>query len=169
MKKLLLLFILAIPVGLWAQQLPERSPFGETGFLWNPAMTAPWTYYEIDAGFRQEWLGFEDAPQTAYLGIQYPFEKENMSLGGYFMHDAVNPVKTNTFALTYAYKLEPGFKRYDQLSDRFNGKCYPHIRRRPRHSSERSRRRLCAGGRKQQIIAQRGLRGVLYFPGARAL
>lgn len=116
MKKLLLLFVLVLPLRLWAQQLPERSPFGETGFLWNPAMTAPWTYYEIDAGFRQEWLGFEDAPQTAYLGIQYPFEKENMSLGGYFMHDAINPIKTNTFALTYAYKLEPGFKRYDQLS-----------------------------------------------------
>ena len=117
MKNLLLLILTILPLLSFGQQLPERSVFNETNFLWNPAMTAPARFWEASANYRQSWVGFEDAPRTAAIQIQYPFLKEKMALGGYFMHDDVSPVKTNTFAMTYVYKLHLGGRTsHSQLS-----------------------------------------------------
>lgn len=118
MRKIQYLFfgLFLLPMALRSQQLPDRSPFGEMAFVWNPAMTALYNYWELGAGFRQQWVGFKDAPQTTTLSVQYPIEKQNASLGGFYMNDAIRPIKSNAFAFTYAYKASPGFKRGDQLS-----------------------------------------------------
>lgn len=110
LKKILAIFITLLPFSGFSQQLPERSVFDETNFLWNPAMTAPWEYWEMGASYRQSWVGFEDAPRTATLNVQYPMIKENMAMGGFFLHDDISPLKINTFAMTYAYKLGLGGK-----------------------------------------------------------
>lgn len=117
MKNLLLTILILLPFCVFGQQLPGRSVFSETNFLWNPAMTAQGHFWEAGTNYRQSWVGFEDAPRTASINMQYPFLKEKMALGGFFMHDDVSPVKTNTFALTYAYKLHlGGRKSHSQLS-----------------------------------------------------
>lgn len=100
----LLLLICFCPLS--AQQLTERSPFSENSFIWNPAMTAPWDYWEMGVNYRQEWLGFQDAPRTATLQVQYPFERENMSLGGFFIHDNASPVTLNSAGFAYAYRMQ---------------------------------------------------------------
>lgn len=111
-----LLFLLFLPFCLAAQQLPDRSAFSEMAFVWNPAMTAPYNYWEISANYRQQWLGFDNAPRTAVIAAQYPIPKENMSIGGYFMHDKIQPFTASTLAFSYAYKFQPGFSRFDQAS-----------------------------------------------------
>ena len=94
-----------------AQQLPARSPFAPNNFLWNPAMTAMEDYWEVGVTHQQEWVGFEDAPQTTTIFGQYPFQKQNFSLGGFLALDEITPVRNNTLALTYAYKLNFGPRR----------------------------------------------------------
>lgn len=108
MKKNILLFLFAFPIVLVGQQLTERSPFSETSFIWNPAMTAPWDYWEIGANYRQEWLGFEDAPSTASVQVAYPFVDEHMSMGGFFLHDNASPIRLNSAGFSYAYRLQLG-------------------------------------------------------------
>lgn len=95
-----------IASSLSAQQLTQRSPFSETSFIWNPAMTAPWDYWEMGVNYRQEWMGFQDAPTTATLQMQYPFERENMSLGGFFIHDNASPITLNSVGFAYAYRMQ---------------------------------------------------------------
>lgn len=112
----LLSTLFLLPFTLSAQQLPDRSVFPEKSFIWNPAMTAPWDYWEMGIDYRQQWLGFKDAPKTALIDIQYPFLDYNNSLGGFFMQDNVKPLKVSMFALTYAYKIKFGRRRPDQLS-----------------------------------------------------
>lgn len=112
MKNLLLLSITLLgTAGLFAQQLPQRSPFGGTDFVWNPAMTATENYWELGAGHRQEWLGFNDAPRTTAIYAAYPFMEQRTSLGGFFMLDKTQPIKTNVIALTYAYHLRAKQRR----------------------------------------------------------
>lgn len=94
-----------------AQQLPARSPFAPNNFLWNPAMTAVEHFWEVGVTHQQEWVGFEDAPQTTTIFGQYPFQKQNFSLGGFLALDEIKPVRNNTLALTYAYKLGFGPRR----------------------------------------------------------
>ena len=83
-----------------AQQLPQRTTFGATNFIWNPAMTAFEEHWEAGITHRQEWVGFEDAPQSSAIYGQYPFVKENASLGGFFMLDEIKPLRNNVLALT---------------------------------------------------------------------
>lgn len=117
MRKLYLAFIFSFFfTGLSAQQLPDGGPFQETQFIWNPAMTAPWEYWELGVTYRQQWLGFNDAPRTATMQVQYPFLRERFSLGGHFTFDDVGPVRYTSFAFTYAYKFSPRFVKRDQLS-----------------------------------------------------
>lgn len=105
------------PLVGWGQQLSSRSPFSETSFMWNPAMTAPYDYWEMGLNYRQEWMGFKDAPRTATMQVEYPFEAENMSLGGYFIHDSTSPITLNTAGFTYAYRLQLGRRQgLEQLS-----------------------------------------------------
>lgn len=115
--RLILPTVLALlPLFGFGQQLSSGTPFQNYRFIWNPAMTAPNEHWETGLSFRQEWLGFEGAPQTATIHGQYPFLRENMSLGGFFMYDDVGPIRFSTLAVTYAYKFEPRFIRGDQLS-----------------------------------------------------
>jgi len=95
-----------LPLGANAQQLPDRSPFTDISFVWNPAMTAVWDYWELAANYRQQWVGFEDAPLTASLAVQYPFPKFNTSIGGFFFHDETRPLQSNVVGFNYAYKMK---------------------------------------------------------------
>jgi type IX secretion system PorP/SprF family membrane protein len=124
--RLTILFFIILPAFLFSQQLPDRSAFTEMAFVWNPAMTAAYDYWEVSANYRQQWLGFDNAPRTAVIAAQYPFEKANMSIGGYFMHDRIQPLNVSTIALTYAYKFEPGLADYDRaiIGAAVNGSQY---------------------------------------------
>lgn len=104
---LLLLGLLGCHI-VQAQQLPPRSPFGATDFVWNPAMTAFEEEWEAGITHNQQWVGFEDAPQTTTFYGQYPFLKQNASMGGYLQLDEIRPIRNNVLALTYAYKLTFG-------------------------------------------------------------
>ncbi|MDV7399967.1 type IX secretion system membrane protein PorP/SprF, partial [Arthrospira platensis SPKY1] len=55
---------------LQGQQLPYRSSFAAADFIWNPAMTAPSEYLDWGISYRQQWLGFEQAPFTAVAHLQ---------------------------------------------------------------------------------------------------
>ena len=100
----------------FTQQLPYSSAFSDRGFIWNPAMTATWDYLEVGLNYRQQWLGFEQAPNTSSVSAQLPLVNNNMSLGAFYMNDQLGNFSTNTVALSYAYKFELGIRRGDQLS-----------------------------------------------------
>ena len=104
----LLAIALMTVTNMSAQQLPARSPFASNNFIWNPAMTAVEDYWEVGITHQQEWVGFEDAPETTTIYGQYPVLKENFSLGGFLVLDEIKPIRNNTLALSYAYKLKFG-------------------------------------------------------------
>jgi len=116
MQRILLFLLLAIPSFVWGQQLPNASTFSETNYFFNPAMTAPFDYWEVAATYRQQWAGFNDAPRTAGVGVQYPFVDQNMSIGAFIMHDETMPIVSNAISFSYAYKIRTGLFRDDQLS-----------------------------------------------------
>ncbi len=113
--------ILAVSLGLKAQQLPYSSPIQELHHIWNPAFTAPGTHMEVSAFYRKQWFGFDNAPNTAFASIQYPFVDMNMSAGGSIISDKTGPVSKFGIELNYAYKLKEILSDDDQLSLGLNG------------------------------------------------
>ncbi|MEZ4911070.1 MAG: PorP/SprF family type IX secretion system membrane protein [Saprospiraceae bacterium] len=108
-----------------AQQLASWSSFHETGFVWNPAMTARYTQWEMSGTHRQEWLGFDDAPKVTTLSFQIPFyQRVNTSSAGlYLERDQVGPFENYSFGFSYAFKFRPKFQSrgiQDELSIGFS-------------------------------------------------
>ena len=107
MRSLLLLLVLTIAYGqACAQQQPFRSLFDATGFIHNPAMTAPGKFLEWGAIHQQQWLGYEEAPKTSQVYLQLPFPKKKMSIGGFAAIDEVGPLKTVELDISYSYHLK---------------------------------------------------------------
>ena len=115
-NKTLVIFFTIISGWVSAQQLPHLSMFTETRSFWNPAMTAPGNEFMIDAFLRRQWLGFEGAPMTGFIGVQAPFERYNMSAGGNIYYDKTGPLSKFGLNLNYAYKIKEALGDYSLLS-----------------------------------------------------
>ncbi len=111
-------FLLVIANTVKAQQFPYASAFTDTKHIWNPAFTATGDEMIGSVYFRQQWLGIgtKKAPRLMFASIQYPFRKQNMSLGGALYSDKAGPITNNSVVINYSYKLKSLLFRYDQLS-----------------------------------------------------
>ena len=123
--RLFILSFLFLPIVMTAQQLADRSNFFETGFIWNPAMTAATEAWEMAVVHREQWTGLGQTPRTTTVSAQYPFVDDNMSLGGYFLYDEIKPLVSSTIGLSYAYKLYLGGGKTKQLAPGRFGVFYP--------------------------------------------
>jgi len=106
------------------QQLPETTPIQDIHHVWNPAFLAPGTDMEVSAFYRKKWVGFDNAPNTAFVTVQYPFVDQNMSAGGSIISDKAGPVSKLGLQLSYAYKLKEIFKNDDQFTLGLQGYFY---------------------------------------------
>lgn len=50
-----------------AQQLGQYSQYLNNQFLLNPAAAGEHNYFDVDMSFRQQWVGFDNAPQNYYI------------------------------------------------------------------------------------------------------
>jgi len=107
-----------------AQQLPETTPIQDIHHVWNPAFLTSTTEMEISAFYRKKWVGFDNAPNTAFITAQYPFVDMNMSAGASIISDRTGPVSKLGLQLSYAYKLKEIFKRDDVVSLGLQGYFY---------------------------------------------
>jgi len=58
-----------------SQQLPQYTQYIFNNYLLNPALSGIENYTELKAGYRQQWAGLEDAPETSYLSLHAPLGK----------------------------------------------------------------------------------------------
>ena len=105
MKSFIYLFLFCFPLFAKAQQLPESSPFTNTNFAYNPALTGGNDYLEAHALYRREWIGFEEAPRTLSIGLQYPFVNNNMALGLHLSQDEIGVFQYTKMSINYAYHV----------------------------------------------------------------
>ena len=108
---LLSLFLAIFAHKNYAQQEPSWSSFYENGFLWNPALTAKWNFWELNVTSRQEWSGFENAPKYHTISFQYPFIKNivRSSVGAYIDVDRIGPYESLGVGFSYTFKIYPNF------------------------------------------------------------
>lgn len=91
---------------LWSQQLPIYSQFYWNDYVINPAYTGMNETPVIQAGVRNQWMGFNGAPGTYTLGGHGFLENQNMGLGGMmFIDDTGGSMSQTGLMLNYSYKL----------------------------------------------------------------
>lgn len=132
MKKISLTFVLICSclVG-FSQQQYQHSQYLKNAYLLNPAASGIYDYIDISIGARQQWLGFNNAPQTFYVSghtsLTGGMPKYNPSLrtgrrgptrtpdiktgkikhvvGGYMMKDKYGAFNQYNMMGTYAFHL----------------------------------------------------------------
>lgn len=74
MKTITVLFLL-IPAFVAAQQKPHYTQYILNNYILNPALTGIENYTDIRLSHRNQWQGFDGAPQTTYLSVHFPLGK----------------------------------------------------------------------------------------------
>mgnify|MGYP006133181969 CR=1 FL=1 len=81
--KRILLYIVGLTLGLVlsAQQLPQSSMYMMNNYLLNPAEGGTEDFIDIQAGYRTQWVGFDDGkgPKTIYVSAHTPLGKHSVS------------------------------------------------------------------------------------------
>ncbi len=109
-----------------AQQLPIYSQYVLNGFMINPAMAGYDGYTAVNLTYRQQWLGFAEAPKTYSASFQtrlyrkshkivssplnrgnmlVPSTKGRVGLGAYVLNDVNANVGRTGLSFTYAYHI----------------------------------------------------------------
>lgn len=134
MRILKLIFTTILAVGLLtevsAQQAYQFSQYLQNLYLLNTATAGLHNYTEVNLGYRSQWVGIENSPQTFYASVTHPLgkrmsvnpekgsvristpttynnirRKAYSAIGGYIMRDAFGPYAMNIASLSYTYHL----------------------------------------------------------------
>jgi type IX secretion system PorP/SprF family membrane protein len=79
MKKLLTILIaFAATTQLNAQQRPHYTQYILNNYILNPALTGIENYIDVKISARDQWLGLDGAPRTAYISAHGPIGKKDL-------------------------------------------------------------------------------------------
>lgn len=111
----IVIFIGICHVNVFAQQQTQYSQYMLNRYMMNPGVAGSENNAVIQAGYRSQWLGFKDAPNTIYLSGHTPVGKQvtdydvkplaHHGVGGYIIQDQTGPFTRSTAFLSYAYHL----------------------------------------------------------------
>lgn len=124
MKKVFILFIFILALEsnyLKAQQRLQMSQYMLNSFLQNPAFAGANDFAEATIAYRNQWVGFTDAPQTFYASVQGTnkslfsrsgnntfINRRKKSHGGWGLivgSDKFGAIAYNSFFISYAYHI----------------------------------------------------------------
>jgi type IX secretion system PorP/SprF family membrane protein len=107
MKKIVIMAAsLFFGTGAFAQQDPMVSQYMFNGLFLNPAYAGSHDYWTSTLCYRNQWVRFDGAPETAIAAVDGPIPGKNMGLGLVLMHDQIGVTKQNTAMANYAYQLK---------------------------------------------------------------
>lgn len=119
-----LLFVLAYSHHMFSQQLPHYSQYMFNPFLINPAIAGTTEDMQAQIGFRSQWAGFTDAPQTGVASFHTSL-LDNMGAGGILFRDKTGPITRTGAELVYSYRLN--INEQVKLSFGLEGMIYQHV------------------------------------------
>lgn len=109
MKKILpllaALLLAATTYPLNAQQSIVYSQYIYNGLLINPAYAGTHVQLSATLNYRNQWVNFEGAPQTATLGIHTAVNKSKVGLGLLATTDNIGSYSNNSLYGSYAYRI----------------------------------------------------------------
>ena len=76
-KNILLIFLLSVCAFLNAQQRPHYTQYILNNYILNPALSGIENYTDLKISGRDQWVGLEGAPRTAYISVHTPIGKKD--------------------------------------------------------------------------------------------
>jgi len=96
-----------------AQQIAQYTQYVFNHFSVNPAVAGSKDCMDIRLGYRQQWVGFEGAPTTAWASLHAtikaknkPYQANKHGVGVFVEADDTGPLGYTHFYLAYAYHMQ---------------------------------------------------------------
>ena len=125
MKQLIIIVLVVLGISAsQAQQLPATTLLQDLQYIWNPGFVSPTGKTEVSAFYRKKWVGFEDAPNTAFVGIQHTLKNQNLSGSLGILSDRASSISNFGIQMSLSYKLRHFLKQNDHLSVGIQGFFY---------------------------------------------
>ena len=108
MKKYLFIAVLVLlkSVSVFSQTEAQIGHYFLNTSSYNPAALASDGMISVRANHRQQWIGFENRPQTTYVGIEAPIKQHGVGL--LFENDKYGLFSSQSFYAQYSYKFKVG-------------------------------------------------------------
>jgi type IX secretion system PorP/SprF family membrane protein len=109
LKKIVLVSLLllhGISFQLAAQQSIVYSQYIYNGLIINPAYAGSHIQLSATVSYRNQWVNFEGAPQTATLGVHSAVNKSKVGLGLLITSDKVGSYTNTGVSAAYAYRIQ---------------------------------------------------------------
>ncbi|HTA81340.1 MAG TPA: PorP/SprF family type IX secretion system membrane protein [Bacteroidia bacterium] len=90
----------------YAQQLPVFTQFPSDLLYFNPAIAGTKRQYDVRIDYRDQWVGFPDAPVTEGLSLNYRLMGGKMGVAFDMYQDVTGPTQRNEYTGCYAYHLK---------------------------------------------------------------
>lgn len=103
---LILLFVFISGL-FYAQQQTQFTNILLHQYLYNPAFAGTMKGMQFNAGYRNQWTGFDGAPKTYMLsGYGTLKKKPNMAIGGLVVNDQMGLINRTSIYGSYSYHLK---------------------------------------------------------------
>lgn len=106
-KGVLIIFVILAWFNSTAQQLQLSTNYILNNYAYNPAIAGSKSHSVVNLNYRNQWVGFQDAPKTYLLSVHNSIGKEKKVGLGFFINSENSGLltKTSSYA-TFAYHLK---------------------------------------------------------------
>ena len=103
-----ILSILAVlfPLHLLGQMFPLSDHYVYNALAINPAFAGCQDALSATASYRNQWVGFKDAPKSYILSVHTPVFNDRIGLGLLVEKNSIGIFKETSFLGNYAYRME---------------------------------------------------------------
>ena len=100
------MLVLFSPLYLLGQMLPLSNHYLYDALSINPAFTGCNDALSATISYRNQWVGFSDAPNNQMMSLHTPFNNNRIGLGLLIENNSVGIFKETSFIGNYAYRME---------------------------------------------------------------
>ena len=103
---ILSILLVLLPVHLMGQMFPLSDHYVVNALAINPAFAGCQDALSLTASYRNQWVGFNDAPKSYILSVHMPVFNDRVGLGLLIENNSIGIFKETSFVGNYAYRME---------------------------------------------------------------
>lgn len=105
MRHILAILLILSCLGSKAQLFPVYSQYLVNGLAINPAYAGSRDVLSASLLYRNQWVGFEGAPETMTFGIHFPFPNKALAAGLLIQNERIGISSNVSYYGNYAYRI----------------------------------------------------------------
>ncbi len=105
-RLIMCILALSFTFRLSGQMFPLSDQFQNNPLVINPAFAGCHDALSATVSYRNQWVGFKDAPQNYMLSVHAPINKDRIGLGFFVEKSSIGIYKKTNFSGNYAFRTE---------------------------------------------------------------